>query len=153
MKGQLLLCLAGAVIYLTSCSKGKVVIPAHPIQPDFKPLSPASVVFQLGNELLSLSENVYYSGNMEISATNPLHDTIFIDLASGLRSGDTILSQGGTAVYSERGNPSEFDEVSATVIFSGDSISGSFSGVGYSSSGIVPYATISGTFSNVPPKK
>jgi len=153
MKGLLFYALMGALISLASCSRGRVVIPAHPIQPNYKPLSPASIVFQLGNALISLNEHVYYSGNFEIFATNPLHDSILIDLASVSGSGDTVFSQGGTVIYSERGSPSEFDEVTAMVIFSGDSISGSFSGAGYSGTGNVVYDTISGTFSNVPPQQ
>jgi hypothetical protein len=155
MKGLLLLLYVGALICLTSCSKGRVVIPAHPIHPNFQPLVTSSVVFQLGQEPFSLNENVYYSGNIEISASNPLRDSIVIDLSSGSSwSGNTRFSQGGTAIYHYRGNPFEFNNVTATVIYSGDTISGSFSGTGYSSTGdSIPFPAISGTFSNVPPQQ
>jgi hypothetical protein len=153
MKRLLLLLFTGALISLTSCSRGRVVIPAHIIQPNFQPLVTSSVVFQLGNEPFSLNENVYYSGNIEISASNPLRDSIVIDLeADSAWSGDTMYSQGGTAVYHYRGNPFQFNDVRATVIYSGDTISGSFSGTGYSTTGSVAFAKISGTFSNVPPQ-
>jgi hypothetical protein len=120
MKRLLLLLFTGALISLTSCSRGRVVIPAHIIHPNFQPLVTSSVVFQIGPELFALDENVYYSGNIEIAASDPLRDSIVIDLASGSWSGDTI--------------------------------SGSFSGAGYSTTGGVAFAKISGTFSNVPPQ-
>src|ERR1700683_3974699 len=113
MKILLLLSFIGALISLTSCSRGRVVIPAHIIHPDFQPLVTSSVVFQIGPELFSLGENVYYSGNIEISASDPLRDSIVIDLASGSWSGDTMYSQGGTLIYHHRGNPYEFNEVTA----------------------------------------
>jgi hypothetical protein len=152
MKRLLLLLFTGALISLTSCSRGRVVIPAHIIHPNFQPLVTSSVVFQIGPELFALDENVYYSGNIEISASDPLRDSIVIDLASGSWSGDTMYSQGGTLIYHHRGNPYEFNEVTAVVISSGDTISGSFSGAGYSTTGSVAFAKISGTFSNVPPQ-
>lgn len=152
MKWLFLFAFLGALISLTCCSRGRVVIPAHPVQPDYRPLTPSSIVFQLGHELFSLSEDVYYSGNFGIFATNPLHDSIFIDLAPVSRYGDTVVSQEGTVIYSDRGNPFEFDEVIATLVYSGDSISGSFSGIADSSAGYAPYPKITGTFSNVPPK-
>lgn len=158
MIGLLLFSLTGAVICLGGCTRGRVVIPAHYIQPDYKPLSPASVVFLLGNppfgnELLSFTDNVYHSGNIDIVASDPIHDTIFIDLAPISQSGDTVFAQGGSVIYSEQGNPSDFDKVTGMVVYSGDTVSGTFSGVGFAGTGSPLYDTISGTFSYVPPQK
>lgn len=163
MKRVLLLSLAGALISLTSCSRGRIVIPAHPIPPQSQPLTAPSVVFQLDHEPFSLSEDVYYKGNIGgiagdfpigIFASNPLQDSILIDLASGYAfSGDTMYTLGGKLFYHYRGNFLEFNEVTATVIYSGDTISGYFSGTGYSDTGSAPVGKISGSFLNVPPQQ
>lgn len=151
---RLLLIPFGALISLTNCTRSRPLIPASNIQRNIQAPATASVVFQLGHEPFSLNENVYYSGNIGISASNPLQDNILINLAPGSSwSGDTMLSQGGTLIYHHRGNTFEFDGVTAIVIYSGDTISGSFTGVGDSATGSNPFAKISGTFSNVPPQQ
>jgi hypothetical protein len=153
VKRPLLLPCIGALISLTSCTRSRPLIPAGNIQRNIQAPSVATVVFQLDHEPFSLGEDVYYSGNIEISASNPLRDNISINLASGYSlSGDTVFAQGGTVIFRHRGNPFEFNEITAMVIYSGDTISGTFTGVADSAAGSNPYANISGTFSNVPPQ-